>query len=89
VLIHESTFGRGEAHLAHDYYHSTCMEAAQCALRCQVKQLFLPHISARYVGIQALQLAKDASKVFPKTKVVKDFDVFTVPFPTRKRGVHS
>ncbi|AUJ32400.1 MAG: ribonuclease Z [Liquorilactobacillus nagelii] len=89
VLVHESTFGRGEAHLAHDYYHSTCMEAAQCALRCQVKQLFLTHISARYVGIQALQLAKDASKVFPKTKVVKDFDVFTVPFPTRKRGVHS
>ncbi|MFT8393056.1 MAG: ribonuclease Z [Liquorilactobacillus ghanensis] len=89
VLVHESTFGKGESRLAHDYYHSTCVEAAQCAVRCHVKQLLLTHISARYVGIQALQLAKDAGKIFPNTKVVKDFDIFAVPFPTRKRGVHA
>ena len=32
VLVHECTFGRGDARLARNYYHSTCIQAANVAL---------------------------------------------------------
>ncbi|MFT8668235.1 MAG: ribonuclease Z [Liquorilactobacillus hordei] len=80
VLIHESTFGRDEAQLAFNYHHSTNMQAAKIAKQAEVKQLFLTHISARYVGVKALQLEKDAHKVFENTKLANDFDTYMVPF---------
>ncbi|KRM89254.1 ribonuclease Z [Liquorilactobacillus vini] len=86
VLVHESTFGKGEAKLARNYYHSTCLQAAKVAKRAHVDQLLLTHISARYIGIQVFQLEKDASQIFKNTKVVKDFDCYVIPFPTRKVG---
>lgn len=84
ILVHESTFGKGEAKLARNYYHSTCVQAANLATRANVKELLLTHISARYVGPLVTQLEKDARKVFAKTRVVKDFDVIDVPF--NKKG---
>jgi ribonuclease Z len=86
VLVHESTFGKGETKLARSYYHSTCIQAARAAKKADVKLLLLTHISARYVGLQAVQLEKDASKIFKNSKVVKDFDSFVIPFPSRKAG---
>ncbi len=84
VLVHESTFGKGEAKLARNYYHSTCIQAAETAKRENVQQLLLTHISARYVGPMIKKLQNDARKIFPQTKVVRDFDVINVPF--RKKG---
>lgn len=80
VLVHESTFGKGEARLARNYYHSTCIQAATVAREEGVKQLLLTHISARYVGPAIKQLINDARDVFPATRVVRDFDVIPVPF---------
>lgn len=84
VLVHESTFGKGEGKLARNYHHSTCVQAATLAKEVGVKQLLLTHISARYVGKMVKVLEKEAKKVFPNTKVVKDFDTFNIPFPERK-----
>lgn len=84
VLVHESTFGKGEGKLARNYHHSTCVQAATLAKKVGVKQLLLTHISARYVGKMVKVLEKEAKKVFPNTKVVKDFDTFNIPFPERK-----
>lgn len=84
VLVHESTFGKGEGRLARNYYHSTCIQAAEVAKRENVKLLLLTHISARYVGPMVKKLQKDAAKIFPNTKVVRDFDVYNIPFPERK-----
>ncbi|RVU70616.1 MULTISPECIES: ribonuclease Z [Lactobacillus] len=79
VLVHESTFAGNEAKLAHAYYHSTCVEAAEVARDNGVKQLCLDHISARYLGSKAKRLEKQAKKVFPNTKLVNDFDQIIIP----------
>ena len=79
VLVHESTFAGGEVKLAHDYYHSTCVQAAQVAKDHGVQKLLLDHISARYLGNKARKLEKQAKKIFPNTKLVNDFDQFTIP----------
>ncbi|VDG24157.1 ribonuclease Z [Lactiplantibacillus mudanjiangensis] len=80
VLVHESTFGKDEGKLAHNYYHSTSTQAAQIAKKAGVKQLLLTHISARYTGKLSKELQKQAQAVFKNTKVVRDFDIIDVPF---------
>ena len=57
VLVHESTFAKNEAKMAHNYYHSTSLQAAEVAKQAGVKKLLLTHISARYTGKAAYQLA--------------------------------
>ncbi|GBG94098.1 ribonuclease Z [Ligilactobacillus salitolerans] len=83
VLVHESTYGKDDAKLAHAYYHSTCLQAAEAARSAGVKHLLLTHISARYVGPMVKALQHDAQTVFKNTKVVKDFDVISVPFQAK------
>lgn len=80
VLVHESTFGKGESRLAHNYYHSTNMQAAKLANKAQVGRLLLTHVSARYTGKMAYELQKQARSIFSNTKVVKDFDIIDIPF---------
>lgn len=80
VLVHESTFAKDEAKLAHNYYHSTSQQAAEIAKRAGAKRLLLTHISARYAGKAAYQLAYQVRNIFPATRVVNDFDVVDIPF---------
>ncbi|MHC5520359.1 ribonuclease Z [Limosilactobacillus vaginalis] len=80
VLVHESTFAKNEAKMAHNYYHSTSLQAAEVAKQAGVKKLLLTHISARYTGKAAYQLAYQIRDVVPDTRVVNDFDVIDVPF---------
>lgn len=79
VLVHESTFAGNEAKLAHSYYHSTSVEAAEVARDNGVKKLCLDHISARYLGNKAKRLEKQAKKVFPNSILVNDFDQINIP----------
>lgn len=80
VLVHESTFAKDEPKLARSYYHSTSLQAAEIAKRAGAKRLLLNHISARYAGRAAYQLAYQVRDVFPETRVVNDFDVVEIPF---------
>ncbi|WP_261811027.1 ribonuclease Z [Levilactobacillus humaensis] len=90
VLVHESTFAKGESKLARAYYHSTNIQAAELAKRTHVKMLLLNHISARYTGKMALELQSQARDVFHNTRVVKDFDEIDVPFQkVAPEGTHS
>lgn len=79
VLVHESTFAGNEAKLAHAYYHSTSVEAAEVARDNNVKKLYLDHVSARYLGNKAKKLEKQAQKVFPNTFLANDFDQINIP----------
>lgn len=83
VLVHESTFGKDEGKLAHNYYHSTSVQAAELAKRNQVKRLLMTHISARYVGKLAYKLQAEARAIFPNSQVVWDFDVFDIPLKVK------
>ena len=56
------------------------MQAAHIAQNAHVHQLLLNHISARYVGKKAYNLANQVRDIFPNTRVVKDFDVYDIPF---------
>lgn len=79
VIVHESTFAKDESRLAHNYYHSTNIQAAELAAKAHAKELYLTHISARYTGKMAKELEKQAQTVFQNTKVVKDFDIIDIP----------
>ena len=78
VLVHEATYEADKEKTARQHFHSTSKQAATIALEANVQQLYLTHISARYLGHQVSQLEKEARKVFPQTKVVKDFDTFMI-----------
>ncbi|MBA2914106.1 ribonuclease Z [Limosilactobacillus frumenti] len=80
VLVHESTFAKNEAQMARSYYHSTSQQAAEVAKAAHVKRLLLTHISARYTGKAAYQLAYQVRDIMPNTRVVNDFDVIDIPF---------
>ena len=80
VLVHESTFAKNEAKMAHNYYHSTSLQAAEVAKQAGAKKLLLTHISARYTGKAAYQLAYQVRDVVPDTRVVNDFDIIDIPF---------
>lgn len=84
LLVHESTFAGGEAKLAHAYYHSTAVEAARVARDNGVKELYLDHISARYLGNKAKKLEQQAQKIFPRTKLANDFDRVIIPMKGNK-----
>ena len=84
VVVHESTFGKGEAKLARNYYHSTNVQAAIMAKSSGVERLLLTHISARYTAKMARELQKQAREIFPNTKVVKDFDFIDIPFEKKE-----
>lgn len=78
VLVHEATFSKENRKIAYDYFHSTCVDAALVAKKANVKQLYLTHISSRYLGKDFQQLQKDAKEVFLHTAVVNDFDEFDI-----------
>lgn len=78
VLVHEATFAAGDEMLAHEYFHSTTVQAAKVALDAGVGQLLLTHISARYQKDDVLVLEKEARGIFPRVKVIEDFDVVEI-----------
>jgi ribonuclease Z len=78
VLVHEATFAAEESDLAHDYFHSTAVQAAEVAARAGAKKLILTHISSRYQGMLSEQLLVEARKVFPNTELAADFSSFPI-----------
>ncbi|NNU84101.1 ribonuclease Z [Geobacillus sp. BMUD] len=79
VVVHEATFAAAEQQLAHDYFHSTTIDAAEVARRARAKRLILTHISSRYQGAAALQLVAEARSVFPNAELAADFASFSIP----------
>ena len=79
VLVHESTFSKDNQKIARDYFHSTCVDAAKVAKESNSSQLYLTHISSRYVGKEQAQLQNDAQAIFPNSTLVHDYDEFDIP----------
>ena len=74
VLVHESTYGKGDEKIAKKHGHSTNMQAAEVAREAGAKRLLLNHISARFLSKDISQLRKDASSIFENVYVVKDLE---------------
>ncbi|MGT2887160.1 ribonuclease Z [Streptococcus didelphis] len=78
VLVHESTYGKGDERIAKNHGHSTNMQAAQIARDANVKCLLLNHVSARFLGRDCRQMEKDASTIFSNVKIVRDFEEVSI-----------
>ncbi|WP_338451707.1 ribonuclease Z [Niallia oryzisoli] len=79
LLVHEATFANGEEALAFDYYHSTTSQAAEIALRANVKKLCITHISSRYDRQAAEGLLAESCRIFPDTEIAADFKSISIP----------
>ncbi|MDD2798295.1 MAG: ribonuclease Z [Bacteroidales bacterium] len=65
LLYHEATFAETEVNRAKTTMHSTASQAAEIALKAQVKKLLIGHYSARYRDLSVL--LNEAKAIFPNT----------------------
>lgn len=80
LLVHEATFAAGSEEMAHDYFHSTTIQAAELAVAAQARALCLTHISSRYGKEKWNELAEEARAIFPNTKIAYDLLEVSIPF---------
>lgn len=78
TLVIEATYLQEEVEMAREFAHLTAYQAGQLALRAEVKQLILTHISRRY---RERDVIEEARSIFPEAIVARDFDAFQI-----KRG---
>lgn len=75
ALVTEATYLESEAEMAQQFGHMTARQSAQLAVRANVKQLILTHLSRRY---RERDILAEAQAIFPNTIVARDFDTFIV-----------
>jgi len=74
-LVIESTYLEEEAEMARQFSHLTAKMAAELALKANVRQLVLTHLSRRY---REKDVLAEAQAVFPNVQVARDFDVYSI-----------
>ena len=75
ALVIEGTYLYNEVEMAREYGHLTVREAAELAVKANVKQLFITHVSRRY---RDKDIEKEALSIFPNSVIAKDFDQFQI-----------
>ena len=78
VLYHEATFPSQMAEMAQKTFHSTTLQAAQCALEAGVGRLLVGHYSSRFPSVEFY--LDELRSVFPESYLTKDMDVVEVSF---------
>ncbi len=85
LLIHEATFSGQDEELAHEYFHSTTVQAAKVAKEADVKQLILTHISSRYQKGDSVKLCEEAKRIFSNVEVAHDLYLYKIARRGAKR----
>jgi ribonuclease Z len=75
ALVIEATYLDAETDMAKQFSHMTAKQAAALAVKANVKQLILTHISRRY---REKDVLAEAHTIFPNVSVARDFDNFQV-----------
>jgi ribonuclease Z len=75
ALVIEATFLNRDSALARSRGHLTAAAAASLAREAEVGELLLTHISGRY---RPEQIKEEAGGIFPRTRIVADFDHISV-----------
>ena len=88
ALVIESTYLDEHADIAEQVGHITARQAAELARDCNVKYLFLTHISRRY---REFEVIREARRHFSNSYVARDLDHFAVfrdrlPQKIKRRG---
>ena len=78
VLYHEATFPAEMAEMAEKTFHSTTLQAAQCALDAGVGRLLVGHYSSRFPSVEFY--LDELRSVFPESYLTKDMDVVEISF---------
>jgi ribonuclease Z len=81
LLVHECTFGDGEAARAVETTHSTAREAGRIAREAGVARLVLTHLSTRYDTEPAPLLAQASEEFAGAVEVARDGLVIEMPLP--------
>ena len=76
VLYHEATYQHEMADKAAFRYHSTTVQAAQCAREAEVGRLIVAHYSSRITDFEAY--LNECKEVFPDCVAAQDGDVFEI-----------
>ncbi|GIQ69571.1 ribonuclease Z [Xylanibacillus composti] len=79
VLVHEATFAKAEADLAHRYYHATSDQAARLAVECGAGCLIMTHFSSRYKGDEIEQLVEEAREHLTHAYAARDHWTYVIP----------
>ncbi|GAB2735088.1 ribonuclease Z [Nocardioides pakistanensis] len=77
LLVTESTYLTGEAHLAEEYAHLTAAQAARIAATAGARRLVLTHFSGRHDDEAVF--AEEARAVFTDVHAARDLDRYAVP----------
>lgn len=78
VLYHEATFPAEMEEMAAKTYHSTTLQAAQCAKDAGVGRLLVGHYSSRYPSVDFY--LDELRSVFPDSFLTRDMDVVEISF---------
>jgi ribonuclease Z len=70
LLYHEATYPGALIEKAAERYHSTSIQAAEIALKAQVKQLLIGHFSAKFESIELFE--EEAKTVFPNASAARE-----------------
>ncbi|WP_424768875.1 ribonuclease Z [Paenibacillus sp. sgz302251] len=73
LLVHEATFASGLEEKAHEFGHSTTIEAAEAANAAGAKRLVMTHFSGRYSNEDLAALEAEAAERFEAVTAAVDF----------------
>jgi ribonuclease Z len=76
MLYHEATFMNDMIDRAEETFHTTALQAAEVALKAEVKKLLLGHFSARYRDLNPL--LDEAKTVFQDTQLAVEGQTFQI-----------
>lgn len=68
TLVCESQYRNQDLELATRHFHFTALHAAELALRAEVEELVLFHVSDRYCERELQEMLKEARSIFPETR---------------------
>ena len=78
VLYHEATFPEEMTEMAAKTFHSTTLQAAQCAKDAGVGRLLVGHYSSRYPSVEFY--LDELRSVFQESYLTRDLDVVEISF---------
>ena len=78
VLYHEATFPAEMSEMAEKTFHSTTLQAAQCAKDAGVGRLLVGHYSSRFPSLDFY--LDELRSVFQESFLTRDMDVFEISF---------
>lgn len=78
VLYHEATFPAEMSEMAEKTFHSTTLQAAQCAKDAGVGRLLVGHYSSRFPSLDFY--LDQLRSVFQESFLTRDMDVFEISF---------